>query len=76
LGLTLLHTAFGACYRRGAQVVELCVDAGSPTGAPHLYTRAGMHVSQRISLYRKQLRPGKDYSTLPEIASAASAESA
>jgi mycothiol synthase len=76
LGLTLLHTAFGACYRRGERVVELCVDAGSPTRAPHLYTRAGMHVSHRISLYRKQLRPGKDYSTLPEIASAESAESA
>lgn len=73
LGLTLLHTAFGEFYRRGEHVVELCVDAGSPTGAPHLYPRAGMHVSQRISLYRKQLRPGKDYSTLPEIAGTESA---
>lgn len=70
LGLTLLHAAFGEFYRRGERVVELCVDAGSPTGAPHLYTRAGMHVSQRISLYRKQLRPGEDYSTLPETAGA------
>jgi mycothiol synthase len=76
LGLTLLHAAFGEFYRRGERMVELCVDAGSPTGAPHLYTRAGMQVVQRISLYRKQLRPGKDYSTLPETAGAESAESA
>jgi mycothiol synthase len=70
LGLTLLNTAFGEFYRRGQRVVELSVDAGSPTGAPRLYTRAGMRVAQRISLYRTQLRPGKDYSTLPETADA------
>jgi hypothetical protein len=62
----MLHTAFGACYRREIRAVELSVDAGSPSNAPGLYTRAGMQVSQRVSLYRKALRPGKDYSTLPE----------
>lgn len=67
LALAMLHTTFGELYCRGERAVELSVDAGSPTGAPSLYTRAGMQVSQRVSLYRKQLRPGKDYSTLPEI---------
>jgi GNAT superfamily N-acetyltransferase len=76
LGLALLHTAFDAYYRRGEPVVELSVDAGSPTGAPHLYTRAGMQVVHRISLYRKLLRPGEDYGTLPETAGAQSAENA
>lgn len=66
LALALLHTTFGEFYRRGERIVDLSVDAGSPTGAPRLYTRAGMHVLQSISLYRRELRPGKDYSTLPE----------
>jgi hypothetical protein len=42
--------------------------ADSPTGAPRLYTRAGMQVDQNIALYRKELRPGKDYSTLAAVA--------
>lgn len=67
LALALLHAAFGEFYRRGERRVELSVDAGSPTGAPRLYTRAGMRVAQSISLYRKELRPGTDYSTLPEV---------
>jgi GNAT superfamily N-acetyltransferase len=66
LALAMLHTAFGECYRRKIRAVELSVDAGSPSNAPGLYTRAGMQVSQRVSLYRKELRPGMDYSTLPE----------
>ena len=66
LALAMLYTAFGAFYARGVRNVELSVDAGSPSDAPRLYTRAGMHVAQHISLYRKQLRPGRDYSTLPE----------
>lgn len=70
LALSLLRAAFGELYRRGERKVELSVDAGSPTGAPRLYTRAGMHMSQSFSLYRKQVRPGRDYSTLPETASA------
>ena len=69
LALAMLHAVFGEFYRRGVHDVELSVDAGSPSGAPRLYTRAGMEVSQSISLYRRQLRPGRDYSTLPESAS-------
>jgi mycothiol synthase len=66
LALAMLRTAFAAFFRRGVREVELSVDAGSPSNAPALYTRAGMQVAQNISLYRKELRPGKDYSTLPE----------
>ena len=66
LALAMLHTAFDAFYRRGVRNVELSVDAGSPSDAPRLYTRAGMRVAQHISLYRKPLRDGRDYSTLPE----------
>jgi GNAT superfamily N-acetyltransferase len=70
LALAMLRTVFGECYRRGIAIVELSVDAGSPTGAPGVYTRAGMRVSQSISLYRVQLRPGKDYNTVPDTAEA------
>lgn len=70
LALAMLRAAFGACYHRGIANVELSVDAGSPSNAPQLYTRAGMHVTQSISLYRRQLRPGRDYNTLPDIADA------
>jgi mycothiol synthase len=69
VALAMLRTVFGAIYQRGVREVELSVDAGSPTGAPRLYTRAGMQVAQSVSLYRKQLRPGRDYSTLPETVS-------
>jgi mycothiol synthase len=70
LAFALLRSVFGELYRRGERVVELSVDAGSPTGAPRLYTRAGMHISQSFSIYRKELRPGRDYSTLSDGASA------
>lgn len=66
VALAMLRSVFGAIYQRGVREVELSVDAGSPSQAPQLYSRAGMHVSQSISLYRKELRPGRDYSTLPE----------
>jgi hypothetical protein len=66
----MLRTVFGACYRRGIANVELSVDADSPSSAPAVYTRAGMHVTQSISLYRRQLRPGKDYNTLPDTTGA------
>ncbi len=69
LALTMLQNVFGEFYHRGVRNVELSVDAGSPSGAPRLYSRAGMHVSHSVSLYRKQLRPGRDYSTLPEVTS-------
>jgi GNAT superfamily N-acetyltransferase len=58
LGLALLRHAFGQFYRRGIRQVELSVDADSPTGAPRLYTRAGMHVTQSYRIYRREVRPG------------------
>lgn len=61
LGLALLHHAFGAFYRRDIHHVELSVDADSPTGAPQLYTRAGMHVAQSYGIYRREVRPGRDF---------------
>jgi len=62
LGLVLLHHAFGEFFRRGVREVQLSVDAESRTGAPRLYSRAGMHVTKSYVLYRRQLRPGQDLS--------------
>jgi hypothetical protein len=42
----------------GVREVGLSVDAESITGAPRLYGRAGMRVSE--SYYQKELRPGCD----------------
>jgi GNAT superfamily N-acetyltransferase len=63
LGLLLLRQAFAGCAGRGMRHVELSVDSESPTGAPRLYTRAGMHPSETYTVYGKELRPGRDYST-------------
>lgn len=63
VGLALLQHAFGEYCRRGVRDVSLSVDAESPTGAPRLYTRAGMHVQKSYLVYRKELRPGADFST-------------
>lgn len=60
LGLALLRHAFGEFYRRGVGRVELSVDAESLTGAPRLYRRAGMRVTQTYILHQKELRPGED----------------
>jgi ribosomal protein S18 acetylase RimI-like enzyme len=57
LGLALLHAAFGAFYARGLRDAYLGVDADSLTGAPRLYTRAGMHVTREYDSYRKEVRP-------------------
>lgn len=63
LGLALLLHAFGEYQRRGIRDVSLSVDSESPTGAPRLYSRAGMHVDRQYLLYRKELRPGRDLTT-------------
>ncbi|MEX2236301.1 MAG: GNAT family N-acetyltransferase [Dehalococcoidia bacterium] len=63
LGLAMLHHAFGEFYRRGTRRVSLSVDAQSPTGAPRLYSRAGMEVEKTFTLCEKELRPGEDLST-------------
>jgi GNAT superfamily N-acetyltransferase len=68
LALALLRSAFGAFYRQGEREVSLSVDAESPSGAPRLYTRAGMQVDHQIALYRWLLRAGKDYTTLAATA--------
>jgi mycothiol synthase len=60
LGLALLRHALGELYRRGARGVGLSVDAESITGAPRLYTRAGLRVSSSYALFQKKLRPGRE----------------
>lgn len=63
VGLALLLTAFQAAFDRGARVVELSVDAESPTNAPMVYERAGMRPVRTFLLYQKELRPGTDLFT-------------
>ena len=52
----MLRQAFGEFYRRGATRATLSVDADSPTNAPALYARAGMHVARSYTVYQKELR--------------------
>ena len=56
LGLALLKQAFAEFYRRGTRRVGLGVDASNPTGATHLYEKAGMHVAHEYITYEKMLR--------------------
>ena len=65
LGLALLRQAFAAYRRRGVRRVELSVDAGSVTGAPRLYGRAGMRLKTGYVVHQKELRPGEDLSPNP-----------
>jgi mycothiol synthase len=65
LGLALLYHSFGEFYRRGTPVISLGVDAANPTGATHLYHKAGMHVAAEYVSYEKELRPGLE----PEVES-------
>ena len=60
LGLALLQHSFGEFYRRGIRVINLGVDAGSPTGATRLYKKAGMRVAAEYVAYEKELRPGRE----------------
>jgi mycothiol synthase len=55
LGEALLRYSFLEFRRRGFPRVALGVDADSPTGAPRLYERAGMHVVRRVDFYEKQV---------------------
>jgi len=63
LALALLRHALAEYHRRGVQKVALSVDAESITGAPRLYGRAGMSVSESYTIYLKELRPGIDLGT-------------
>jgi mycothiol synthase len=56
LGEALLRHSFLEFRRRGFPRVALGVDADSPTGAPRLYERAGMHVVRRVDFYERHLR--------------------
>jgi GNAT superfamily N-acetyltransferase len=58
LALAMLHHTFAAYYRRGIREIGLSVDSDSPSGAPKLYARAGMRVTEEYLLHRKELRPG------------------
>jgi ribosomal protein S18 acetylase RimI-like enzyme len=46
LAKVLLQRTFFEFWRRGSRRVSLDVDAQNPTGATHLYERAGMHVEK------------------------------
>jgi mycothiol synthase len=62
LGLALLRHAFGEYHRRGVKRIGLSVDAESVTGAPRLYSRAGMRVTNSYVVYQTEQRPGVDIS--------------
>lgn len=66
LGLALLLHSFAEFHRRGYRKVALGVDAQNLTGALRLYEKAGMHSDLRhtLSTYEKELRPGKNLSTV------------
>jgi len=58
LGLALLHESFRRFAERGETVAALGVDSQNPTGATHLYERAGMRIFWRADVWRKELRAG------------------
>jgi mycothiol synthase len=60
LGLALLQHSFGALYHQGRQRIGLEVDTQNPTGATHLYEKAGMHVERQYDFFEKELRPGPE----------------
>ena len=58
LATALLRHAFRTFYDRGKPIVELGVDAESPTGATRLYEKAGMSPVWTDNVYELELRPG------------------
>lgn len=58
LALAMLRHTFAAYYRRGIREIGLSVDSESSTGAPRLYARADMRITEQYLLHRKELRPG------------------
>jgi len=63
IGLALLQHAFCEFYQRGKTRAGLGVDATSLTRATHLYTKAGMRVTQEFTTYELEIRPGIDLAT-------------
>jgi GNAT superfamily N-acetyltransferase len=55
IGLALLRAVFSALYQEGIPSAGLEVDAENPSGALRLYERAGMHVKQKFTEFRKEL---------------------
>lgn len=53
IGLALLETIFAELYKRGIHEAGLEVDAENPSGALRLYERAGMHVYEHFTEFRK-----------------------
>lgn len=64
VGLALLLHSFNELYQRGQRKVQLGVDAGNLTGALRLYQRAGMSVKRQFDHYEKELRGGRELSTV------------
>lgn len=60
LGLAMLLLSFNELYKRGFKHVGLGVDAENLSGATRLYEKAGMHKTNELSIYEKELRPGKE----------------
>ena len=56
LGLALLRESYHRFRETGETVVALGVDADNPTGATHLYERAGMRVLWQADVWAKELR--------------------
>ena len=57
VALALLLHSFFEIYRYGRRRVALSVDAESPTGATHLYEKAGMRIERQSTFFEKELRP-------------------
>jgi len=64
IALALLQHSFREYFRRGKRKVMLGVDGKNLTGALRLYEKAGMRVLRRFDLYEKELRSGKELSTV------------
>ena len=64
IGKALLQHCFLAYWQRGFKKVGLGVDADSLTGALSLYKSVGMKVIRRYDSFTKELRAGKDLSTV------------
>jgi mycothiol synthase len=58
LGLALLQESFRRFAERGETTAALGVDSENPTGATHLYERAGMRGLWRADVWQKELRAG------------------
>ena len=63
VALALITRLFGIGTDLGLEVASLSVDSESSTGAPRLYTRAGMTPKHAYVVHRKRLREGLDPAT-------------